>query len=398
MKYFTAQIKRVLRYLPLAVIISLVLALLFSLFVLNYLNEDAAADDKQILRIGMVGDTSSTFLGFGIEFIKEADSSNMMLSLEQMTETEAHRMLIAGEISAYIRVPDGFVDAASRGDVMQLDYVTSDVSGGITSLFKEEILSAVSRMLVHSQKGIYSMQELVLSHGIRENYGKNTDELVLRYFNLIIKRPSLLKLDVRGISDGVDLVTYLACGLSVLCLALFGIPYCSVFVKKDTSLARLAVSRGISLWKQTVYEFFAYLFALAVTAFVVLFGVALVGIMPFYDTLRLFALCVPVLVLIAALHYLGFTLADNIASAVTLQFFGMIVLSYVCGCIYPISFFPRAIQLIGGFLPLGAARAYVVSAVCGDIDAAGVILCIGYSLLLIMISVAVNRRKAVFDR
>ncbi len=398
MKYFTAQIKRVLRYLPFAVSMSLLLAVLLSVFAVRLIGDDTSAEDKRIVKIGIVGDTSSTFLGFGIDFIKEADSSNMMLSLESMSESDARSKLSAGKIAAYIVVPEGFVDAAVRGEVMQLDFVTSDVSGGITTVFKEEILTAISRMLVHSQKGIYAMQDLTLSNGLRENYGKNTDELVLRYFNLVLKRPSVLRLDVRGISDGADFVTYLLCGLGILCLSLFGIPYCSLFVRADNSLQRLAASRGLAVWKQTLCEFASYLAALLITSLCVLLALQIVGLISLNLALHLFMLCVPVVAVIAALQYFAFAIADNIASGVIIQFFGAIALSYICGCIYPISFFPDALQLLGNALPLGAARSYLISALSGNEDIKGIAVIAVYTLLLIVAAIAVNYRKTLSER
>ncbi len=398
MKYFSAQLKRVLRYLPFAVVMSLLLVTIFSLFALRFIDDDSASEDKQIIKIGMVGDTSSTFLGVGIELIKEADSSNMMLSLETMSESNARAMLNAGKISAYIVVPEGFVDAATHGDVMQLDFVTSDVSGGITAVFKEEILTAISQMLVHSQKGIYAMQDLVLSNGLREDYGKNTDELFLRYFNLIFKRPSVLRLDVLGISDGVDLVTYLLCGLSIFCLSLFGIQYCPLYVRTDHSLGRLAASRGFSVWKQTVYELLAYLFAVLVTCVCVFSVLPMIGAVSFGSALRFFAFSIPAVVLVAVLQFFAFTVADNVAGGATFQFFGAVILSYVCGCIYPISFFPEALQLIGNVLPLGVIRKYIVSVVCGTFDVSSAVTIAIYSVFLIIAAIAVNYRKTLSAR
>ena len=398
MKYFTAQIKRISRYLPFAVFTSLVLAVVLSLFAVRFLGADANSEDNQLVRIGMVGDTSSTFLGFGIEFIREADSSNMMLSLEEMSESEASALLNEGKIAAYIRVPDGFIDGVAHGNVMNLDYVTTDVSGGITAVFKEEILSAVSDMLVHSQKGIFAMQTLDKSLGKTINYGKNNDEIILRYFNLIIKRPSVLSLDVRGVSGGVDFVTYLICGLSVLCVSLFGIPYCNLFSGTDRSLRRVAASRGVSVFRQIVCEFSVFLFAIILTVFSVVCAVSLFGVFGFTSALSVFLGCLPALILVAALQFFAFTLSDNTVSSVLIQFFGAISLSYVCGCIYPISFFPNALEFIGNVLPLGVARSFVVSAVCSDLNIWSVLIVLCYSLVLVFLAVIIEMGRTRVDR
>ena len=396
MKYLIAQIKRVVRYLPFALLISVLLTVVLGLFAVRFVGASVDADDKQMVRIGIVGDTSTTFLGFGIELIREADSSNMMLRLEEMSESEAISLLDSGKITAYIKVPDGFIEGVSHGDVMQLEYVTTDVSGGITSVFKEEILSAVSNMLVHSQKGIYAMQQLARANSVA--YGKNTDELVLRYFNLILKRPSVLSLDVRGVSDGVDFLTYLMCGLFVLCVSLFGIPYCNLYVSGDKSIRRLAASRGVSVYKQTVAEFASYLCAMIFTLFAIMLIIGTIGICDLRYAMALFASCIPALFVVAALQFFGFSVSDNLANAVIIQFFGAIVLSYVCGCIYPIAFFPKAVQTVGGVLPLSIARESVISAVCGDLGALEISAPIVCSAILVSAAVAVNYRKTLSDK
>ena len=112
----------------------------------------------------------------------------------------------------------------------------------------------------------------------------------------------------------------------------------------------------------------------------------------------LFLSCIPAITCVCALQFFGFSIADNIANAVIIQFFGAIVLSYACGCIYPIAFFPNIVQLIGGALPLGVAREYVISAACVDIGAFEISVSLIYSVILVVAAVAVNYRKTLSDK
>ena len=57
-----------------------------------------------------------------------------------------------------------------------------------------------------------------------------------------------------------------------------------------------------------------------------------------------------------------FTLSGNMVSGLLLQFFGVIGLCYVSGCIYPISAFPMAVQQLAAWLPTGIARHYLSTA------------------------------------
>ena len=152
------------------------------------------------------------------------------------------------------------------------------------------------------------------------------------------------------------------------------------------------------MWKQTLCELASYLAALLVMTLCVLFALPLAGLISFKLALNLLLLCVPVVTLIAALQFFAFSLADNIASAVIMQFFGAIALSYVCGCIYPISFFPETLQFIGNALPLGAARRYLISAVSGNADMGSIAAIAVYSFMFVAAAIAVNYRKTLSDR
>ena len=46
------------------------------------------------------------------------------MTQEEMEEKEAQKKLVTGEIAAYIVMPDGFVTAALKGEVIPIKYVT----------------------------------------------------------------------------------------------------------------------------------------------------------------------------------------------------------------------------------------------------------------------------------
>lgn len=406
MKYAGMQLKMILRFLPKAALVSVVLfAAVFILF--SSFSDDArSGEEYSVINVGVVGETDETFLGFGIGVIQAMDSSSSIVNMQNMTEADAKFKLQNGGISAYMVIPDGFLSSVTHGEVKQIDYVTYDTTGGIGTVLKEELLHAVSVMLVHSQKGVYAMQNAVISRGIRENLGKNTDELNLKYFSLILNRPDAIDVKVDGVSNGLSLAEYLLCGLSVLWLSLGGIAFCPLYVKKDHSLGRMLRRGGCGAFEQTLSEFAAFYFgSLAQLAAVLALAFlgrstvsdALGDSIPIASEITLFGmaklfvyLCIPVL-MICALQFFAFMLCDNAVSGIALQFFGAVCLCYVGGCMYPSDFLPDVVSTIGNALPVGVAREYLCHLMNGNAMNITVLFIAAYSALLIGASAFVRR-------
>jgi hypothetical protein len=132
------------------------------------------------------------------------------------------------------------------------------------------------------------------------------------------------------------------------------------------------------------------------TLFVLIFAAAMVGIAQIGFVLPLFFKCLPALVLVSSLQFFAFTLSDNTVSSVLIQFFGAISLSYLCGCIYPISFFPNFLETVGNAFPLGVARSFLITALISDID----FLCIfvpGHNAPPKLLSYYVNTLFWIYD-
>ena len=66
----------------------------------------------------------------------------------------------------------------------------------------------------------------------------------------------------------------------------------------------------------------------------------------------------PVLLVIAALQFMLYEFTNGVLSGILWQFLVALALSYVSGCIYPVSFFPEKIRILSSLLPTGMARIY----------------------------------------
>lgn len=80
-----------------------------------FLRDGILAGDSQKYRIGVVGDLSSSYLGFGITAIQSLDDSRLMIELVTMTEKEAEESFMRGELYAIVELPEGMMDAIESG-------------------------------------------------------------------------------------------------------------------------------------------------------------------------------------------------------------------------------------------------------------------------------------------
>lgn len=386
--YFYLQLKRSARFFFFVLIISLAFCLALSCILNSLIDMDTSSDRNRKLSIGIVGDTSESYLGFGIATIQSMDSSRYSVELLELEEEEAKKKLIRGEISAYLIIPENFVESAITGKIISVPYVTTAASADIATLFKDEILEVVSHIFVESQKGIYALQ-----NGLNDHYGNYSwdliDQLSVEYFSLILNRSCMFETEIVGVSDGLPFSGYMFCGLLVLLMMLCGIPCSSLLIKTDMALPKLLNANRQNAWMQVCGEYFAY-FLMMLLNFTVILGVTLgvigsnasliFGIeeISFGWFISLILHLIPVVFAITALQFFLYELSSGIAAGVLLQFLATIGLAYVSGCFYPINFFPESIQLISRVIPLSIARSYLSGFISGDFQSAdlvGLLVC-----------------------
>lgn len=362
-KYFCLQGKRLSRILPGALLAALVLLggllLVFRLTV----EKDAAAAENQKFRVAMVGCTDDPFLQAGMTAISGFDSARFSLDIRQMDREQAERALSKGQIAAYVEIPQGFIDEAMMGNILPLKFVSTTGAAGLTSIVKDEITDVIASVLRESQKGVYGMEHAVRDNGLR--LGDNMNVMALRYTEYILARDKLYSLVELGIGDALGLEAYLLCGLSVLFLCLCCLPFASGLIRRDVSLQQMLSAKGQSAWMQTLAEFTAYLGCLLAMVLVLLLGVELAasGAFPFWGAL---IRVLPVVLMVAAMSYMLCCLSTDLTGGVLLQFFTVLAMCFVSGCLYPVYMFPTGIQKAAEWLPTGIARSLLSGCVTGQ--------------------------------
>ena len=369
-KYLEVQIKRVLRFFPTVLLITLLMGVAVALVGGQILAEKLSGEKQKKLAIGVVGDTSDSYLGIGIYALKQLDSSRFAMELLEMDEAQAKRQLLAGELNAYLVVPDGFVDSVVSGENKSIACYTGTGQAGLGVMAVREFAQVVSELVVKSQNGIYGMQSIGREYGLEQDrYWDATNELNLKYIDFVLSRTDIYELETLGVSQGLSTQGYYVCGFVVLFLLIWGVNGCPLFVRRDMSMANLLAADGRGPLVQVLCEYAAYLLMMAASLLCV--AALLGGTSEFLelsipewkeiDFSVIFSFAVkllPVTAMLTAMALLGHELVTDCVSGVLLQFFVAIVFGYLSGCLYPSSFFPQVVQRIGAILPSGVAVEY----------------------------------------
>lgn len=370
-KYLSVQIRRARKLLPALIAVTVIMFGCVGVFVALYLNSDERAEDSRRYRIALVGNTTDTYLGFGISALSQLDDSRFILDFPVMTEPEARRALIRGDITAYAVVPDDLVDAIVSGaNDAPITFVGSTGQKGITGILVEELAGVASTLVIYSQNAIYAMQDILRERGMKDKVAGATDDLNLRLIDMVLNRTQICDLETLGLSSGLSTGEHLFSGLLIFFLLLMGIFSCPLFARRNGGLMRLMASKGVGAFRQVAGEYLAYLFlnlCCLLGVFLILGAVlgsdavssAVGAEREFSGLFAFYVQMIPVAASFAAMQFLLYELTTGVVGSVLLQFLCGIFMAYLSGCFYPSGMFPDVLRKIGGALPSGRALAYI---------------------------------------
>lgn len=389
-RYFLMQSKRLGKSLPGALLAALVLlGSLFAVFSLTVLR-DAQKTDNQKLPVALVGEADEPFLQMGLQAMTAFDSSRFSVDIRQMELEEAKKALQMGQIAAYVQIPESFIDEALHGKIQPLTFVSTTGAAGLVSIFKEEITDMISDVLLAAQKGVYGMADAAGENGL--SVGNNMDRMAIRYVEFVFSRDKLYSLEKLGIADSLGLEGYMLCGLGVLFLLLCCLPFAPIMIRQDLSLQRMLRARGSSAWGLVFAEFAAWFANLMALVLVLLLGATafLGGKFPLAAVLLRI---VPVVLMVASLSYMLNCIAADLTGGLVLQFFTVLALCFVSGCLYPVYMFPVGVQQAAARLPAGIARSLLSGAITGQGMGLLPVWLLGYTLVFFLVGGFVTARR-----
>ena len=401
MKYFLLQTKKLLKAVPVILIVNLLL-LSIMLTVLSQFSAFFKSEQESKFKIAVAGNTNSRFFKIGMVALKTFDSSRFSIDIELTEEEKAKEQLLGGEISAYIVIPEKFIKNMRKGKIVPINYYTTASTIDISGLMRDEMTNVISALLKETQKGIFGEEKLLSENGYEELADIKSDELCIEYIDFIVDRNKMYKTEITGVSYGLDLLQHLFIGHAVIFICVLTIPFSVLLIRRDNGLINLLSASGKGSLYSAVSEyaamFFSYMLSLGLLGAAVFAGGRLLNrdILPAIDIDygRAWIYLLPVIVMICAFAFAIEEISGNILSNVTGFFFISMALCYVSGCMYPLYALPPVLQKISAFTPTGAARGYISLAVLGENSQTNLLVILLYTLLFLAAAVLTRKYKS----
>ena len=365
--YLKAQLHRMLRRFP--VIFLVTLLMLAGLVGLAWVQFESGREDdefesvaRQKVSVAIVGDTSESYLGIGIYAVEHMDSTRFTVNFIECSEPEARKMLQEEKIEAFLLVPEGFLDSISSAENKPITLVIGGNQGGIGTELVRELADMISRVLTSSQTTIYAMRDTETALGKTENQSRDVANINLQYFDLILAREEMYRKETVEAIPQLNRMEYYLCAAVVLFLLLWGMNGTLLLTSRDLSLPKVLKSRRLGPVWQVTLESFSYslllLLTLSLTVFLLLFGVRKAGLDfalpgPAEENLSFLLAMLPIVFSTAQLQYLLCQLSDSPIVNLLMMLIVSLVLGYLSGCFYFLSYFPEEIQRLAGYLPTG---------------------------------------------
>lgn len=376
-RYFRAQLLRARKLFPAVLGFALTVALCAGVLLMLLTAKNSSGEEHRRIRVGLVGDLTESYLNIGVFAIQNFDSSRQYLEFVPMEEPAAQRALRAGEVHGYVRIPAGFVDAALRGDDVQVQYVSGKSPSALGPLLMREIADMISHVVVHAQSGVYGFLDLTAALGTDAAIRRElTDRLSLDYVQRILTREDVFSVEYLGYGAGLGFGDYYFCAFFLLTVLLSCLPCTAMLVRRELALPRLLRARGLGAPGQTGGEALAFFLLPSVCTLILIpaAGLALSGretglLAGFSGLGAFFGLALrflPGVLALAAMTFFLCQLAGSVIEGVLLQVLGIIVTAVASGYFIPVYSLPPVLQRLSPWLPTGAALQSAAAAVTGQ--------------------------------
>lgn len=393
-KYLGLQYKRLLRIILPVILISATLfgCVMVAFDALNAMNSETEVSTR--FKVGLVGTADDIYLQLGLAAMGSMDSTRFALELVEMDEPAAEEAMRKGEIAAFIVIPEGFLDGALRGEFAPLKFVSTAGSVSIVTLIKDEFTQMIQTMLIEAQKGIYGSGNAMAGQG--QSGSKVINDISIAYADFIFERENMYRAQTQLSFNGLGMDGYFSTALSIVFFMLICLVFAPIMIRKDHALTRMLCAQRRGILMQVLCDFLVYLTGLLTIALVIILYLALWGGAEITHSMIFQG--IPVILSLGAMSFLMYELASDFVSGVLLQFFVSLVLCFICGCMYPVTFFPEAVQALSGFLPVGLARMQIANCILNTVSPAVTLALLGYCAAFLTGSVLIRKVKATVVR
>ena len=394
--YAGLQCKRALRLLPYSLLVAALLCAAAVLAAAVFRTQRANDASFQLATIGVVGDKDNRYIQIGLNALETFDVSRDELQFVFLDEETGLKELRAGRLSAVMYVPKDFVEQIYAGEPVPIRFITSKDATGPDTLLTAELANSVAELMIETQNAQFGAQRYAMDYLPDVDPYKVDNELVDLYFSIVLSRQRLFSVKTIGLSDSLSFAGYYFCGLVVAFLLLWGIAGGPLFSSRADELGVTLRAQGFGPLRQILGEYAAFFLlmligTLAAAAAGLWFLQRSALVIPELQDVSVPALLRSLFLLVLMVSAMQFFLYELVPSALggaLLQFLCAAVQGYVCGCFYPASFFPKALQRAGALLPAGAALRVLSARLRGAAGYGPALL--GWTLAFLLLSVGMR--------
>lgn len=377
--YLKSQVKRAVKLYPSVLLITLITIISIALTAGVLISDSLNSTEKKKLKIGIVGDTSESYLGVGITALKEIDSSRYALEFIETDEETAAQGVRNLEFSGYIHMPDNFIKGIWKGWNIPAEYVVLNDTTGFETIIVSEIADIVSEWVIRAQGSVYGLHSLIYDcapNGQIPRLEEHIMNMNLMYIDNVLNRTNTYEKEIMGIADAISMEGYYICGIIMFFLLIWGISCNKLLIKKNAVMPRFLYARGIKTSWQIFSEYSGFFLITFITLFILSiafgavisnndFGIAELESADWMSCVAFVFKIIPVIVMMTAMQMMLYELVYGTVNAISLQFFVAVALAYISGCFYPNSFFPEEVQKFAAVLPSGVGFSYMRKSMTG---------------------------------
>ena len=402
LQYIRLECKRILHALP-GVVLGLIFLIAMvsgTLFLCGY---GIAHQEKEPVTVGVVAGEGEPFVDWMIETVHEMENVQSSFRFRRVSSEEGDALLSRGEITVAFIIPKDYVRSIINGSNKHITIRFARGQETIVSFLLRELSAAASSFILNSEAGLYSLKDYYDKYNLPD---KNKDELELnlQYIQEIARLQRGVELEeIETVNGGSALENYSLSAL-VLLFFLMGIPWGKVLTSGNRAFKNQLYLADIGAGRQAaagLAALFMGSFILYIAAAIVLFlgMVCLAGSIQGFQAVRvgdgLFCLLgfLPILLMALAFVQLIYEITRDTLSGVLLLFFTVLAMGLCCGCFYPFSYLPLALQRVGRLLPIYQAKEYGISVLRREINSGALVFTLGYAGIFYALCVLKSRMQ-----
>ncbi len=401
------MLRRALKKFPFILTITACILAVTAMCAAVMLRPSKSEEKTTKVSIGVVGDTSDTFLNLGIDIVKNIDDSRFYIDIRNLSKDEANKALDDGSIIGYIELPEDFIYGIASMDNVPCVYYLPNRPESLGTVLTKEVIDAVAVYITESQKAVMGLSSYIRTNSLER--GNSLDELSLFLITAsILQRNKLYTTEHTGIAGHISAGGYYIAGLLLFFILLWSISCSSILICGDYTFRKFLRSKGFGCVRQVLCDYSVYSCLTVVTfLFLALIaGIALggrsFGIRELEGTNALsFVMYIlkilPVILAVTSMQFVMYEMTRGTVSSLLLQFLSAVLFAYLSGCFYPNYFFPGALRSVIDILPPGVGFGYMRDCLTGTAGTSSVAILFTYTVLFLAASAVIRKHRTESD-